>query len=326
MSVLLSSLAGSLCLLQGVQAGTPIFTYGDRDLILCFRKDDADGLGTTAQSVVEVDIGPAVAYYGAAIGSKTTVSQYSASLLNTFDSINDMSWSVSGCVPYPGDTNDQTIPADTLWVTSPRPAAQVLGAVWVANGANAQALAANEIASIQFNAGQYSSTVAAGAQNTGSAIVIPVGNTPDFSCDNFLGTAGDFKGRFQGPVENTTPPAFTTGSLPSRSDFYQIQPTVAGTAGTYLGYFELGTNGALVFYRLAAAPPVITVTVSGATSTISFPTANGATYTLYSTNAAGLLSPVSAWTKGAQISGNGAIQSFQAPASGTNQFYSVQEH
>jgi hypothetical protein len=229
-------------------------------LVLCFRKDNADGLGTIAQSVIEVDIGSASTYYGAAIGSVTTVTQYNTSLLNNvsiFDSLNDLSWSVSGCVPYAGDGGDQSIPAETLWVTAPRPAAQVIATAWVANGANPQALAANEIASIQFNASQYSAGVASGAQNTGSAIVIPVGNTPDFSCDAYLGTSGNFGGRFEGTVETTTPSDFSSGTeLPSRADFYQLEPSSGGShpAGTYLGYFELSPSGSMVFYRLAISP------------------------------------------------------------------------
>ena len=333
MSVLLSSVASSFFLLQSVQASTPIFVYGDRDLVLCFRKDNADGFGTVAQSVIEVDIGAASTYYGAAIGSVTTVSQYSASLLNNtsiFDSINDMSWSVSGCVPYAGDGGDQSIPAETLWVTSPRPGPYAVAAPWVANGANPQSLTASEVSSIQFNASQFSATEAGGPTNTGTAIVIPVGSTPDFSCDAFLGTAGDFKGRFQGSVETTTPPDFASGNeLPSRADFYQVTPSTGGThpAGTYLGYFELGKTGSMVFYRLAGPPPAITVAVSGTTSTISFPSATGATYTLYYTNAVGLLSPISTWTKTTpNVTGDGTVKSFQVTSADTNRFYSVQDH
>jgi hypothetical protein len=333
MSVAFAAVAGSLCLLQNLQANTPIFVYGDRDLMLCFRKVNADGFGTVAQSVIEVDIGPALTYYGAAIGSVTTITRYSTSLLNNtsiFDSLNDMSWSVSGCVPYAGDGGDQSIPAETLWVTAPRPDAFDVASPWVANGSNPQAGAANEIASIEFEAGQYSAGVASNAQNTGTAIVIPVGQVPDFSCDAYLGVNGNLNGRFQGDVETTTPPDFTAGTeLPSRADFYQLEPSSGGAhpAGVYLGYFELSTNGSMVFYRLAGPPPTITVTVSGTTSTISFPTVTGAAYTLHYTNAAGLSAPISTWTTlPGNISGNGAVQSFQVTTTDANRFYSVQDH
>jgi len=66
--------------------------------------------------------------------------------------------------------------------------------------------------------------------------------------------------------------------------------------------------------------------LSGTTSTISFPTAIGATYTLWSTNAAGVLSPVHTWTKGSSLSGNGGVMSFQVTTTNANGFYSVQDH
>jgi hypothetical protein len=83
----------------------------------------------------------------------------------------------------------------------------------------------------------------------------------------------------------------------------------------------------MVFYRLAGPPPAIAATKSGATSTISFPTVAGATYTLYYTNAAGLLAPISSWTTLAgNVSGDGTVKSFQVTSTNANQFYSVQEH
>ncbi len=328
MSVILAAVAGSFCLLQNVQANTPIFVYGDRDLILCFREDLAV---PPASYVVEVDIGPASTYYGAAIGSVTPITQYSTSLLtSTFASFDTLSWSVSGCVPYAGDGGDQTIPEETLWATDPRIDALDLAAPWVANGSNPQSLGANEIASIQFNAGQYSASVASGAQNTGTAIVIPVGLIPDFSCDAFLGVNGNLNGRFEGVVETTTPPDFSSGTeAPSRADFYQLEPSTGGAhpAGTYLGYFELAVNGSMVFYRLAGPPPAISVGVSSGTSTISFQTAVGATYTLCYTNTSGLSSPISTWTKYTPtIAGDGTVKSFQVPVSGDSTIYSVQDH
>jgi hypothetical protein len=339
MGVALLSAAGALFFLQSVQANTPVFTYGDRDLILCFRQDLT--LPAQAQDL-EVDIGPATNYYGAAIGSVTQVNNsatYNLSLLNsTFGSLDTLSWSVSGCVPNAGDSGDPAYPPNTLWLTSPRLAPMVLGTAWVEHGSNPQAAVANEIGAIQFNAGQYSASLPEGPTNTGSAIVVPVGS---FSCDPFLGPVenlpqggsiaiGNFIGKFQGNVENTTPPDFTTNpdSQPSRSDLYALTPAPSKTnpTGAYLGYFELEADGSMLFYRLAAPPTAISVTVSGSTSTISFPTGLGATYTLYYTNAAGILSPISTWTQGSSVSGNGGVMSFQVNTTDVNRFYSVQDH
>ena len=130
-------------------------------------------------------------------------------------------------------------------------------------------------------------------------------------------------------MENTTPPSFSTAGLPSKSDLYELLPDTTGTqpAGTYLGYFQFNPDGSMVFYRLAGPPPAITVAVSGTTSTISFPSAAGATYTLCYTNAAGLLSPVSTWTKTTpNVTGDGTVKSFQVTSTNANRFYSVQDH
>ena len=90
-----------MSLLQNVQASTPVFLYGDRRPILCFRKDTDPR--SSLRFDLEVDIGPATNYYGAAIGSVTEVDQsgtYLASLLTgTFNDLNNLSWSVTGCVP-----------------------------------------------------------------------------------------------------------------------------------------------------------------------------------------------------------------------------------
>jgi len=342
MSVAVASVAGAFSLLQGVQAQSPIpvFTYGDRDLFLCFREDLADPPQTYD---VEVDIGPASTYYGAAIGSVIQVNNsgtYTTALLNSiYSSLDTLSWSVEGCVPNGGDSGDATYTPDTLWLTSPRPDPRDVGTVWNATSRNAQAGAAGEIASLQFNAALYSSITPASPDNTVSSLVVPDGG---FSCDSFLGKSvyilpsgpyyayANFDGRFQGNVENTTLPDFTSNpvSQPSRSDLYQLIPVTSGPAvpGTYLGFFELETDGSMQFHRLAAPAPALNITVSGNTSTISFPTGLGGHYTLYYTNSEGLLSPVSSWTQGNSLVGNGGVMSFQVTSTDDNRFYVVQDH
>src|ERR1017187_736472 len=119
-AMLLSSCVSSLCLVLSIQAGTPVFQYSTGDLVLTFRKTGFDGTGTVAASELEVDVGQASTYYNAAPGTVISISQYSASLLNgSFDSLNDMSWSVGGCVPAVGGYADSSVPVKTLWATSP---------------------------------------------------------------------------------------------------------------------------------------------------------------------------------------------------------------
>jgi hypothetical protein len=330
MSVFLWSVAGSLGLLQSVQANTPIFVYTNRDVMVTFRKTGADG-GTTAPNDLEVNIGQVSTYYSATPGSRITISQFSTSqIAATFDSLNDLSWSVAAFVPGTGDNGDPTVPVKTLWATAPRLDPSTPAASWVRKSSSAQGATAGEMNSVLQNASFYSGTIAADpVNNTASEVVVPVGSGHEAGA--FLATLGNYKNTFQGDVENTTPPTFTTDGVSSRSDFYQLYPDNTGTqpAGAYLGYFELETNGVLVF--VAGAPtfpaPTLTASVSGNVSTISFPTVTGGTYTLYYTNEVGLTAPVSTWPSvSTNISGNGSVQSFQQTSTDPIRFYTVGVH
>jgi len=247
--------AGSLSLAQSLSAQT-IFTYADRDLLLSFRKTGADG-GTTGPNDFEVDIGQASIYYGATAGTTIRISQYStAQLAGAFDSINDLSWSVGGCVPV-GDTGSASVPLKTLWVTSPRYLdPSIPGAVWVRNSSYTQGATSAKMSSILNNGVFYSGTVPADPNyNTANAIAVPVGSDHEYGY--YVGTAGNYGNTFQGEVENTTSAGFTTNSATSRSDFYELEPDATGTqpAGAYLGYFELRTDGSMVFVAGPSSTP-----------------------------------------------------------------------
>ena len=100
-AALLLSLAGSCVLVQSAQAQ---LTNQSRDLMLTFRKTGFDG-GTVGSVVFEADLGQASIYYGATVGSSIPITAYSstAQLGTLFDSLNDLSWSIGGCVPNAGD-------------------------------------------------------------------------------------------------------------------------------------------------------------------------------------------------------------------------------
>ena len=330
MAVILFSIASSCSLLPSIQANTPIFTYANRDLILSFRKTGADG-GATSPNNLEIDIGQASLYFSAAPGSVTPVTQYSTSQISAaFNDFNDLSWSVGGCVP-PADPGDATDPNRTLWVTAPRSAGPSIPAnPWVRNSPTTQGTTAGEINSILAQAAFYSGTVPADAQNnTLSLVIVPVGTGHE--AGHFLGALGNYLNTFQGDVENTTPPTFTTDGTPSRSDLYQLYPDHTGTqpAGAHLGYFELETDGSMNFVAASTGvtAPTLTATVANGIETISFPSVNGVTYTLYSTNSAGLTAPIHTWPSvPTNLIGDGTIKSFQVPISDANQFYSVGAH
>jgi hypothetical protein len=326
----LLSIAASCSLFQSVQAGPSTFTDTSRDLMLVFRKTGFDGSFDVGQSVFEVDIGQASIYYGATPGTHIPITAYSAGtqLTNLFDDLDDFSWSISGCVPNYGDSGDPSKPITTLWLTDPRAVPSTPNTSWSRQGTYTQGAAGAHIESILAGALTYAATATNSQDNTSTALAIPYGS--GYNANSYLTAVGNFGGTFPGDVENTTLPTFTTDGLPSISDFYELQP--GSGQGTYLGYFELSTNGGLTFYAgpLSVSYPAPTLSVStvgsGNVNILFLSTANG-TYTLYYTNAAGLTSPVSTWaTVGTNIIGDGTVKSFQQTIGAAGAYYMIGVH
>src|ERR1700722_9827214 len=319
MAAVLVSLASSCAL---VQSGHAQFTDTNRDLILTFR-------ASSGLSVFEVDIGQASIYDSVAPGSSIPITVYSATsqLMPLFGGVDGLSWSVGGCVPNAGDSGDSSIPPRTLWVTDPRLDPNTQPTAWTRESTYTQAGADSHIVAILANAQTWANSVVADAvTNSPTAVAIPSGNGDN--ADGSLGALGNYLGTFQGDVENTTPLNFDSAGAPSRSDFYELQP--GSGPGTYLGYFELATTGAMTFHGPSTTFPAPTLSASTDTAGnfyISFPSTLNGTYSLSYTNAAGLSAPVSTWpTVGTNIVGDGATKTFQQPISGADTFYSVSVH
>jgi hypothetical protein len=336
MAALLLSIAGSCALVQSVEGGSlSPFTYTSRDLMLTFRKI-GNGGGTIGSVYVEVDIGQASIYYGAALGSSIPITSYSATsqLVGQFDSVDNLSWSVGGCVPNAGDSGDPSKPTRTLWVTEPRQDPDVPASPpWYRSSSFTQGLPDGKIVSIPDNALTWATgnngVPADSVTNTPTVVVIPSGST--YNASGSLGGNGDYLGYFPcGSVENTTPFDFDSAGSPSRSDLYELQPTSSGTKppGTYLGYFELETDGTMTFFALPFPAPVLSVNTDGAGNVfVSFPSTLNGTYTLSYTNVAGLSAPTSTWpTVSTNIIGDGNTDVFQQTISGTGTIYSVSVH
>jgi hypothetical protein len=149
----------------------------------------------------------------------------------------------------------------------------------------------------------------------------------------------------QNNLEDITPASFS-GSVVS--DLYEVRPLTdsqgnpivdphTGTNGPayYVGYFRLNSAGTMQFVRDAGGsspsgpplPPVLSITRVGTTSTIYFGTTNGATYTLYFTNSAGLSQPALNWPASpTTVTGNGATNSISDISTDPNRFYRVLAH
>jgi hypothetical protein len=101
----------------------------------------------------------------------------------------------------------------------------------------------------------------------------------------------------------------------------------------FVGYFILNVNGTMTFTRASAsapppppAPTVVSVRRAANVSTVSFTTTNGANYTLYYTNAAGLTTPASSWPVAGSLIGNGGTNSLNDTTTDPVRFYRVGAH
>jgi hypothetical protein len=322
----LLSVAGSCALLQSAQAQ---FTDQNSDLILIMRKVTAGDLGAVD---FEVDLGPASTYYNTPANTTVDITQYTTAQLDAAFpdayAAGNLNWSVSGSVPLSG--GDPNKPVQTLWMTDPRPLPTTPpGTVWQRKSTYQQGPTALKIATVLYNAKVWGGSVPADAgTNTPTEVAITTGT--EYCADPTLTAVGNYT-TFQGDIENTTPALFAYFTTPSRSDFYELQP--GSGAGTYLGYFQLAPDGSLTYNTLQASYPVpvpmIALNNSGATVVISYQSAAGGTYTLYSNNTAGLSSPVTGWSAvGGSITGDGTVQSFpsQPIVSGAATYYVISVH
>jgi hypothetical protein len=329
MARILLSITGLCILLQSVQAQ---FVDTNRDLILTFRKIQPGDVGSID---LEIDIGQASKYYNAAPGSSFAIGEYTTNELASAlpeeytgfpGTMNNLGWSVIGCVSPFGDSGDPSIPTRTLWLTAPCPDVNTPATPWQRESIYQQGPTATKLETIRNNAQTWAlANSADSVTNSPTAAAISTGNQ---YCDNpTLGSIGNF-GTFQGSVENTTGGSFGYLSAPARSDLYELEP--GSGAGTYLGYFELTTSGLLTFYAAQVTSfPAPTLSIANDHAghvLISFQSTAGGIYTLHYTGAAGLTTPVSTWsTFGTTITGDGTVKSFQQNigGSGTVTYYSV---
>jgi len=328
-----------MALIQTGEAQT--FVYRNNDLVLGFRKT---GVYQENNELV-VNIGQASNYVNAAIGNSFPVTNFSLPQLvpGSFSILDHLSWSVVGW--YTG-TNYPGYPTYTLWVTVPRSSIGVQSAGATRLDRGTQQTTRAQIASIFSNAGFVSSDVGTSNEfNTPYLVREGIAAYPTHILSVFMAslvdkTFGTLHDTWpEGNLEVTTPAGF---SAAVRSDLYEVRPTVdqngtpiidphTGTSGLayYVGYFQFNSDGTMTFTREAAAAllppaPVLSISRLGTSSTVSFATTNGATYTLYYTNMAGLSAPISSWfSSPTKITGNGNNQSFSDTTTDGGRVYRV---
>jgi hypothetical protein len=316
------------------------FTYTNNDLLLGFRKTGSFA-GTFE---VVVNIGKATNYVQAQAGANVTAPNFSLSQLTpgAFGDINHLNWSVFG---YSKTNLTSTLPGyvnNTLWLTVPRTSPGTQTAPPSRLAYSSQQTIATEISSIGGGGVFLSSQTASNQYNTPQFIREPAGDpsslTPNISIvgDTTLSTFHDY---WPQNVEIVTPASFASCII---SDLYEVRPLTdlqnhpvtdphtGLTSGPayYVGYFQFCPDGTLTFFRASGSTPPpapqLTVTRDGTTNYISFQSANGAVYTLYYTNSAGLTRPVSTWpTSPTTITGDSSTKTFTNSPGDAERFYRV---
>lgn len=321
------------------------FTYTNNDLLLGFRKT-----GSFQESYeVVVNIGKAINYVQAAPGANVSVPNFNLAQLTpgSFANLNHLNWSVLGFSKtnltslLPGYVNN------VLWLTVPRtsPGVQSTPPTRLSYSEQGGKVAVN-INAIGANAVYLSGQTTSNQFNTAKFLREPVNDPSDLtSYIGGLASSSDSTLRdtwTQNNLELSTPASFTTCLI---SDLYEVwpineshgfpvtDPHTGLTSGPayYVGYFQLCPDGTVTFVRASTTvtppAPQLTLTRAGTTNLISFPSANGATYTLYYTNSSGLISPLSTWpVSPSTISGDGSTKTFTNSASDSDRFYRVGAH
>ncbi|MFZ0826117.1 MAG: hypothetical protein WAO02_01710 [Verrucomicrobiia bacterium] len=311
----LNKKVGLIALLASVAAGNIMagdFTsYAVGDLLVCFRKGGND---------MVVDAGQISTFTSASPNQIIPVTQYTGDQLAEVGT-NGVSWSAF-----------TWLSDNTLFVTRARTSLNNQTVPWPAASSPAQSGTAGRMATIppgaldELNLLVYPvSTPAAVVEEDSSA-----GNpnyTDGVSYHDALAGAygGQFNGNFAGNPENTTLNTFTTAGKVVRSDFYQMTPASGYAPGTWLGYFELSTNGALTYVAYPISVPVtLSIGRSGNTSTINYKTGLYGTYTLRGTNSLTSGSAATNWPAISTLtSGDNAVHTITDTTTDDIRFYVI---
>lgn len=297
------------------------FLYAPGDLLLTLRQP-----GNASDLVV--NLGSASTYSALSAGKTQVVTQLNTALLNaTFPNLNGLAWSVLAANRPPVVPE---FPLQTLWLAGVRLEPGAPSSPWLRKGQYVQGNTGAQIDAIGKNAAAFSSAQPAGPANTASAVAIPVGNA--FAVGPVLGEPPTLVGTFQGRVESVTADDFDTDPANvSRCDLYELVPGIRaeGTLdapGRLLGVFELRTDGTLTFSsgEQPPVPAISGISHRNGVSTVTFRSWTGVSYRLRSTDESGVSSPVSTWTPGASVLGDGSYLSLQDSSATPVRFYAVE--
>ena len=319
------------------------------DLLAGFRKEGS----SQGTNELVVYIGNITNYLMMSAGSSITVPNVNAArLTDSFgNGFTNIQWSVFSANFKETRTFNTALgnfPPSTLWYTIPRTSFSSQSTPPPRADINFQAEVATSMKSVDTGATSISSAI--NMTNVDNNLLLVREPIQDIYSASLLTvfiedsaqnpSLGDFGGQaFSYSVEDTNLPPFTSTV---RADLYEVPPAPVGTniyvdpisgsttSAYWVGYFDFATSGTITFTRASAsAPPAPTLTIgrTNSTSTISFATTSGATYSLIYTNLSGLTSARSNWpTLGSSIIGNGGTTNFTDSTASPSRVYSVTAH
>ncbi len=304
------------------------------DVLVCFRP-------TSGSYDLVADAGAISSFTSLTAGQQIVINPtyYTGTLLG-YIGTNSTYWSVLCAQRLPGSQQAN------LWLTRPRTNNNNQTAAWPVKNVNVQATACSQIDAIGNDAANIASQVVTpfgtSPTSTATAVVEPEGGSQNagayFNSYSFMMTAqGNLSGNFWGDqagisVEQLTQTNFLAGAATSRADFYQLNSSTNAGPATYLGYFDLDTNGVLTYTAGPSAsvivPPTITsIASAGTTNIITFTTVNGGNYSVLGTSLSGLSTARSTWPVVAgPVVGTGSPMSITNVSAGSTGFYTITAH
>jgi hypothetical protein len=324
---MLNKKVGLIALLVSLSAGHlfagTLSSYSIGDVLLCFR------IGGTNDLVV--DLGPVSTFTNAAPNQRIPITQYNGNQLATLGT-NNLIWSVFTWF------NSTVTPAGiqwTLFASNPRTSLNTQTEPVQTDTQSSQHQAANFMVPVPKGAFDNFVTTNYSTLSTATAVLEPDNNNASsyktgqsyvFAITSVDGYE-NFGDQYQGLPENTTPFNFTTGGTVQRSDFYILPPGDGFTTyGTFLGYFELNTNGLMTYVAYPVAAPTVPVIQSFIRSNnisyVKFTTGSSGSYTLRGTNVL-THAAVTNWPAITSTPGNGSVNTLQDTTSVSNKFYVI---
>ena len=254
------------------------------DLILGFRAGSSPGSETN----LEVNLGPASAFYGAASGTTSVLTRLAVQdLIETYganwNTRTDLSWGLIGTT---GTSTNTGAPARTIWASAPESTPGTASTPWTRASSSGLQNSSNAIATMYGTGAPGSLGNFPATTNSAFSAKVLATSAGSWTVQEDLVASQSFR-RFTPTVRqagNTFPVAGSgyDGTGYSVLDLYDMRPTLAsdppGLPATLVGGFGLNSAGKLVFSTdiTRFAPPtagaelgIPTITYIAGTVTVS---------------------------------------------------------